>query len=403
MSASFESLPVELLHRIFDNLDAQTILFSIRPVCRLFRSVVNTHQTYNQYVVDLTLISKANFYVLCRWIKPENVISLVLSNDHRTSDQITLFISHVRLRQFTQLRSLTLLQIDENELNFILRQINLNLLSSFSFTIRKYDDRHTQTTNNLLVSTIAQVSLRRLELGIEAERMSTISWPIDCTIEYLVLNKGITMDNLHTILQCSPRLQTLIVKHSFKEIMNNNTLKSSFPICFRQLTSLTIEKLDTTMDELELFLLLTSSLVSLKLIGGPLLLDGKRWEQFIEKNLPQLEKFEFYFYEWKSTKQTQTDLELIIASFQTPFWIEQKKWLVICECHRIYSYNIYLYSLPICKSSLRYETNSQKMSISNYTTMGDNDRSMTDNINSLCLILENTLVDHIQQKVCYLT
>jgi hypothetical protein len=185
--------------------------------------------------------------------------------------------------------------------------------------------------------------------------------------------------------------------------MNNNTLKSSFPICFRQLTSLTIEKLDTTMDELELFLLLTSSLVSLKLIGGPLLLDGKRWEQFIEKNLPQLEKFEFYFYEWKSTKQTQTDLELIIASFQTPFWIEQKKWLVICECHRIYSYNIYLYSLPICKSSLRYETNSQKMSISNYTTMGDNDRSMTDNINSLCLILENTLVDHIQQKVCYLT
>ena len=36
---SMDNLPVEIFHRIFDHLDIETIFFSIRPVCRLFRSL----------------------------------------------------------------------------------------------------------------------------------------------------------------------------------------------------------------------------------------------------------------------------------------------------------------------------------------------------------------------------
>ncbi|CAF3948741.1 unnamed protein product, partial [Rotaria sordida] len=32
-----QTLSLEAFHRIFDSLDAKTILFFIRPVCRLFR------------------------------------------------------------------------------------------------------------------------------------------------------------------------------------------------------------------------------------------------------------------------------------------------------------------------------------------------------------------------------
>ncbi|CAF1068506.1 unnamed protein product [Rotaria sp. Silwood1] len=316
---SIETLPVEICHHIFDNLDVKTILYSIRPVSRLFLSIVNT---YNRYVLDLNLISKSNFYLFCRLIHPQNIISLTLSNNERTSDQIDLFISLVHLRQFTRLRSLTLLDIDESQLNFILKRINLNLLHSFSLNIRQYANKLIATTLALLSSTMAQTALRKLEF-VTWDRMPKISWPINSITEYLTTNNRINIDDLYTILQCSPHLNTLIMSEIPKGMINNLT-----SICFRQLTSLTIKNLSVTIDELELFLLLTSSLVYLKLIGVGQMLNGKRWEQFIEINLPELNKFEFYFDEWRLTRQTSTDIKLIIASFQTLFWIEHKKWLV---------------------------------------------------------------------------
>jgi hypothetical protein len=72
---SIENLPVELFHRIFDNLDAQTILFSIRSVCRLFRSVVNSYDRYN---LDFKVIFKCNFHRLWQLIQPQHLNSLTL-------------------------------------------------------------------------------------------------------------------------------------------------------------------------------------------------------------------------------------------------------------------------------------------------------------------------------------
>jgi hypothetical protein len=53
-----ETLHIELLHQIFDYLDTEILIFSIRPVSRLFQSTVNT---YNRYVLNIKLISKRNF------------------------------------------------------------------------------------------------------------------------------------------------------------------------------------------------------------------------------------------------------------------------------------------------------------------------------------------------------
>ena len=91
-------LPVELFHRIFDNLDTETIIFSIRSISRLFRSIVGT---YDRYDWNLKLISKSNLYVLCRLINPQNVISLTFSNNEETSKQIDLFISLISLKRCT--------------------------------------------------------------------------------------------------------------------------------------------------------------------------------------------------------------------------------------------------------------------------------------------------------------
>jgi hypothetical protein len=394
LTQSIETLPVEILHCILDNLDAETILYSIRPLSRLFQSVVNI---YNRYILNFTLISKANFYLFCRLIHPENIISLTLSNDGLTSDQIDLFISLVHLRQMTRLRSLILLQINEDQLNFMLQRINLKTLTSLLVNIRKYNDELIKPSPALLSLTTTQTNLRKLEFDTY-DRITKISWEVTGITEYLTTNNRINIDDLRKILQCSPYLHILILNE-----IPTGTINNLAAICFRQLTSLTINDLRVTIDELEVFLSLTSSLAYLKLIGGKGMLNGKRWEQFIQINLPQLDKFEFYFNEWRRTMQTLTDLKLTINSFNTPFWIEHKKWFVDCEyeCTGLRLNIISLYSIPICTSYMYYKSKSEKKSLSTYPMMKNNDLLIMDNIKSLCLTLNKSLANDIQEKVCY--
>jgi hypothetical protein len=188
---SIERLPVEILHRIFDDLDAQSILLSVRPLCRLFRAMVSTY--------------------------------------------------------------------------------NRNSLTSFSLNIRKYDDRRKKTTLHLLSSILAQSSLRKIALDIKIDRISNISWPLNCRIEHLTINENITFTDLCQILSCSPQLRTFIVKQSLVPTTNNINRTPYFP----QLTSLTIEKLDIPIDKLESFLLLVPSLIYLKLTDEECVFDGK--------------------------------------------------------------------------------------------------------------------------------
>jgi hypothetical protein len=337
-------------------------------------------------------------------IKPQNVISLILSNDEQTSDQIDLFVSLVRLRQFTRLRSLTLLNIDEAQLNFILKEINPDLLTSFTLSVRKYDDRQIKTTNNFPALTLAHSNLRQLEFDIAPKRMSKVSWPLNCAIQYLTINNDISIDNLFTILQCSPHLQTIIMKKNFADLNNNIIPTTSSFISFQQLTSLTIENLGVTIDKLESFLSLTPSLVHLKLIGGKNMLYGKRWEEFIEINLVQLDKFEFFFDEWYGNQKNSADLEVIIASFRTPFWTEHKKWFVICEYKDDWTKTIHLYSIPICKSFLEYAPDFKKLSSCGVGVVTiEHELTMMDNVKSLGLTINKSILDNIQEKVCYLT
>jgi hypothetical protein len=329
------------------------------------------------------------------------VISLTLSNDKGTSNQIDLFISLIHLRQFTRLHSLILIDIPEFQLNVILKRINLNAIKSFSLDIRGNDYQRIETTNNLLRSIIAQSSLRSLELDIEVKRMSNISWPINSSIEYLKIKQSITMHSLCTILQRSPHLHKLCVKQSFDKIIDNMTLTLSSLNTFPQLTSLTIEEVDVIIDELELFLSLTPSLVYLKLIGdNNTIPDGQRWEQFIELNLPHLDTFEFFFDKNNFLGHTPEDLELMIASFRTPFWTELKKWYVTCEYGIFNSITVSIYSIPICKSHMFYQPESSKVSLSTYPMITHNDVLIQNNVDSLTLNLSNLLVNDIQKKVC---
>jgi hypothetical protein len=255
-----------------------------------------------------------------------------------------------------------------------LKEINLNLLTSFSFGIRQHDDARKETTINLLSSVIAKSSLHKLQLHTNNERMLQILWPINCTIQYLTINGCINMDKFCTIFRCSPYLHTLIMSEMPEGMINH--LSS---ICFRQLISLTIEEVRISK-----------------------MMDGKRWEEFIKINLPQLDIFEFYFNESRLPRPTMKDLELVISSFKTSFWIEHKKWFVSYENDRycLWKKFINLYSIPISKSSLCYASDRKTISLRTYTIWMKKARLKMHSIDTLSLLLDESLANDIRKKVC---
>ncbi|UJR07083.1 hypothetical protein I4U23_011371 [Adineta vaga] len=390
-----DSLPVEILYRIFDNLDAQTIIFSVRCVCRLFGNVVHT---YDRYRLDFKSIYLSDFHLLCRLIHPQNVRSLILCNSEYTPNEINLFLSTVRLRQFTRLHSLTLIDIEEFQMNMILKRINLDLLKSFSLHIHKYDDRRAKTTLNFLSSIVTNSNIRNLELNIKPNRLCDISWPIHCRIKYLSINDDISFNDLCQILTCSPQLRTLIIGGKLLNYMIQST--SSQKYSFPQLTSVTFNDLNLTNNELELFLLSTPSLIYLKVIGDKFLIDGNRWEQFIEINLSQLDRFEFFMNVPVVQKQTHADLDAIIQSFQSPFWIQHKKWFVVCEFTMSYSYKIQIYSIPICKTILEYKCDEEKVFVCSNSTISSwyDDSTIRNNSDKTNLLLKLSMNDSFKNK-----
>ena len=190
-------------------------------------------------------------------------------------------------------------------------------------------------------------------------RLSQICWPSNCSIECLTLDGDIHFDNLVRIFSCCPQLHRLTIKEALSCLIDFHPLTSSFP----QLSWLIIEHMNVTIDRLESFLLSTRSLVYLKLLGKCEIFDGKRWEEFLSVNLPNLNRFEFDIICPRLTKPTREDLDLFIQSYRSSFWIEYKKWFVTVKMNEN-AYQYQIFSLPLCKSSHEYDFQMEKISLS---------------------------------------
>jgi hypothetical protein len=339
-------------------------------------------------------------------MKPENVISLSLAD--KLPDQVELFLSIVHIGQFTQLRSLECFGIDKSYFNLILKRINVNLIDSLNVTIRNGscdNDDELEETRKLFASFISQSKLRKLELNIFCK----IACPTNYSIQHFTINRFITLKDLCTLLQSMPQLKTLILKDGFR----NNPVVSSPSIIFKQITSLSIEHHDLDIDSIEAFLSLTPSLVHLKLISSNsnILLNGKRFEEFIKNNLPQLDRLEFFFSKRKLNNFTKEEIEEIIAPFRTSFWIENKKWFVNLERDKCTTLNntvyfaldsssIDLYTIPICKSSFQLTWPYTNVLLTTCPMKNTLDSTMMDHVDTVHLILQENMTIEVGQQVC---
>ena len=344
---SIDSLPTEILHRILDYVDGQTILTSFRYVSKKLEGITNT---YNRYELDFISISKTNFRLICRTIQPENVISLNLSDDDKTFGQIGLFLSLVSIDRWTQLRSLTLRNIDDNDLQTLLLHVNTSCsLVSLSVVTRGTASPETLTHFS---SIMIQPTLRQLEFHIGSVTSDKIQWSFKCTLHYLKVNYC-TFEQFCTILDHSPNLRTVELRNGISDKIDESVSKF-----YPQLTSLSLydDNIYRPWNEFQLILSLTPSLTYLKVIvqlSDRSHFDGSKWESCIVSRLPHLNRFEFFFSEHNVNNCNLVDLNSCMTGYRTPFWIETKRWRVACT-YEATLHRMIVYSTPICVTSISH-------------------------------------------------
>jgi len=74
-------LPVELIHELFGYLSTTDILQGFLNINSYFNSVI---RHYKKYHVDFRSCRKINFDHICSYIQPDQIVSLILSNNNDT-------------------------------------------------------------------------------------------------------------------------------------------------------------------------------------------------------------------------------------------------------------------------------------------------------------------------------
>jgi hypothetical protein len=260
-----------------------------------------------------------------------------------------------------------------------------HILSSLTLTFR-----HHPKTLSLLSSIISQTNLRTLDFILPSNLLHNLSWPNQSLLQSLTISNHLNFTQFSTILSHSPQLKKFSLQHC---IIDDSTEIDSNKISYQQLSSLTFDDCELDMNECELLLSLTPSLEYLQINGGTNLVDGSRWEQFIQKKLLKLNQFQFALCgHTVDIYEDLVDIESLINSFRTPFWLENKRWFVVCYYFKD-SAKYSLYSLPICKSNVRFSPQKDKITCSTYSNLM-NDVTITDNVHEMQLNLTDLMINN---------
>lgn len=126
-----DRLPVELLHTIFNYFTTTDIFFTFFNLSNYLDSTVCSYPNHHFHCRS---IRRSHFQLVCQHIRPEQVISLVLSDANDTPSLSKLFFTYFRMEQFIRLQSLTLLEIEHDSLDSIFPNLHkLAQLRAFSF------------------------------------------------------------------------------------------------------------------------------------------------------------------------------------------------------------------------------------------------------------------------------
>jgi hypothetical protein len=192
-----DSFPVEIIHLIFDYLAAVDIVRGFLNQSPYIDSIV---LNYNFYNINFRSISKRDFDLICHFIHPQKMISLILSDGIDTPNQSHLFFSLFQLEQFySSLRCLVLHEINEQSMALIVDHLDrFHRLSSLA------------VINSSFVPLISSqgVFARLKQLNISCQWLFHSITPMN-ELEYLIITNRCTFSQLRSILSHAPNLRSL--------------------------------------------------------------------------------------------------------------------------------------------------------------------------------------------------
>ncbi|CAF1258703.1 unnamed protein product [Rotaria sordida] len=247
----------------------------------------------------------------------QHIYSLNLSNKDACG-QIELFLTFFSLNEFSNLRSLSLIDLQEDD--GILLKSMLPLIPQLRYChLVIFDDKINDVTSALPMSQLRTLSVSKLEFDL----MSTnqISSITKLTVNYYYCNQ------LNYLFKYMPMLKYLhIVKLNLNKPMNNISYITN-DNCAVYLKELIIDDFQHQFVYFQMLVKQTPNLKSL-IISASIhksMIDANAWENLIKSSLPYLNNFMFKF-EIYHGGQEHNDIINMFKQFQSDFWQIQHHW-----------------------------------------------------------------------------
>ncbi|CAF1209820.1 unnamed protein product [Adineta ricciae] len=306
-----DRFPVELIHQIFAYLSAHEIVYAFSGTTEYLNGIV---ATYDRYVVAFHAITKCQFDMTCRCLRPEQILSLTFSDDDEASKQSEIFFSYFNIEQFTHLRSFNMESINSDTCNKLTQLHQLQQLTTISLS-------HVFQRVCPEFSTSIQKLLPQLNQLAVYNVYCLLNDPLP-NLHHLAL-RYCDCRHLVTILTLMPNLRTF-------DVILTCGVRSHWPIELPLLLYLKKFTLRTegeylTLSQVEKFLSKTPNLkhFELETEGLKELFDGERWEPIVSG----LSRFDFRIH-CSDTSNNIFEREHVLQSFRSLFWLEQKRWFV---------------------------------------------------------------------------
>lgn len=398
---NLESLANELLIDLFKYLSTADCLHAFYGLNTRFNSLILDH--FRSQGLDFRSISKHDFNIICRHLSviANQIISLYLAENHDTPGQIRLFYSYgFTLRQFSHLQSLSLYNLHCQELmNKILVDLpGLSNITHLTFEecCFSYDEANALTFVDTIWS-LPKLTHCFIKVQFNPQVYFPIPTIISSTIEHLTISDiEPQYSKITHLFKTMPRLQYLSIDFHFNF---SDECQSSI---ITSITTLNVSFFSIDYSILVNFFKSMPSLYQLKVDLPDMYIDGNTWEQIIQMYLPKLKRFQFRMndeFDDNDTVNKEQQIDDILESFQSPFWLDKYKLSVQCDWNS-YSNNIFIYSLPYAFDNFYF----QSPLISKSTEHCDNSYNYVHRLTFKTNLSEELAASHIQfnkiQELC---
>ena len=349
MSDQLSVLPVELIDRILDEIPTFDILTHVCFVNKRLRAISLNYPRF-RFDLNRSFDKKRQFDEHCTQLVhlSSQVVSLTLANDGDATMpvRIAYFLSQFMALDapFSNLRSLSLSHVDLGVWQ------SLKVLRSSFFALNSISISLIKREKYLTTLFVSTTLVELLSFSSSLQHLSLRAH--NCLSDRVTIDPGqalttssithLTLDNidadLQTLLPVTPLLRSFISTAYYSQIVHNIHL---LPAVYLQRLSINVEGIRLT--KIERLLSSMKHLTDFTLIAYNVdkeWADGGKWARMLTRI--STFKFKFTFHSF-AFREESFDLQ----SFQTSFWLLEKKWYVTFDSVTEYCHPL-LYSHPYC-------------------------------------------------------